>query len=91
MYQGQTNMVSSTNSYGTPHASNSTNFQQGVSSMHSPAKNSQYVIMPQNLPVNEKTGYANSSYLTSYSQTSCATNLYNIQQGRDESYFNYLE
>jgi hypothetical protein len=29
--------------------------------------------------------------LTSYSQTSCATNLYNIQQGRDESYFNYLE
>jgi hypothetical protein len=26
MYQGQTNMVSLANSYGTPHASNSTNF-----------------------------------------------------------------
>jgi hypothetical protein len=37
MYQGQTNMVSLDNSYGTPHASNSTNFQQGVSSIYSSA------------------------------------------------------
>jgi hypothetical protein len=49
------------------------------------------VITSQNLPVNEKVGYVNSSHLTSYSQTSCATNLYNIQQGRDESIFKYLE
>jgi hypothetical protein len=50
-----------------------------------------YVIMPQNLPVNEKVGYANSSHPTDYSRTSYATNLYNIQQGRDESVFKYLE
>jgi hypothetical protein len=49
------------------------------------------VITSQNLPVNEKVGYVNSSHPTSYSQTSCATNLYNIQQGRDESVFKYLE
>jgi hypothetical protein len=41
--------------------------------------------------VNEKVGHANSSHQASYSQTSCATNLYNIQWGRDESVFNYLE
>jgi hypothetical protein len=90
MYQGQTKMVSSANYYETPHTSNFTNIQQGVSSMHSSAGNSMYMIMPQNLPVDEKVGYANSSHLTSYSQTSCATNLYNIQQGRDESVFKYL-
>jgi hypothetical protein len=43
------------------------------------------------MPVNEKIGYANSSRQASYSQTSCAADLYNIQQGRDESVFNYLE
>jgi hypothetical protein len=43
------------------------------------------------MPVNEKIGYANSSHQANYSQTSCATDLYNIQQGRDESIFNYLE
>jgi hypothetical protein len=91
MYQGQTNMVSSANYYGIPNTSNFTNIQQGVSSMHSSAGNSMYMIMPQNLSVNEKVGYANSSHPTSYSQTSCATNLYNIQQGRDESVFKYLE
>jgi hypothetical protein len=88
MYQGQTNMVSLANSYGTPHASNSTNFQQGVSSIYSSAG---YVITSQNMPVNEKIGHANSSHQASYSQTSCATELYNIQQGKDESVFNYLE
>jgi hypothetical protein len=36
------------------------------------------------MSVNEKIGYANS-------QTSCATDLYNIQQGRDESVLNYFE
>jgi hypothetical protein len=90
MYQGQ-NMVSSANYYGTSHTSNFSNIQQGVSSMHSSAGNSMYMIMPQNLSVNEKVGYANSSHPTSYSQTSCATNLYNIQQGRDESVFKYSE
>jgi hypothetical protein len=80
MYQGQTSMVSLANSYGTPHASNSTNFQKGISSIYSSAG---YVITSQNMPVNEKTGYANSSLQPSYSQTSCATDLYNIQQGRD--------
>jgi hypothetical protein len=39
MYQGQTNIVSSANYYGTPHTSNCTNIQQGVSSMHSSAGN----------------------------------------------------
>jgi hypothetical protein len=53
-YQGQTNMVSSANYYGTPHTSNFTNIQQGVSSIYSSAVNSQYVITSQNLPVNEK-------------------------------------
>jgi hypothetical protein len=91
MYQGQTNMVSSDNYYGTPHTSNFTNIQQGVSSIYSSAVSSQYVITSQNLSVNEKVGYVNSSHPTSYSQTSCATNLYNIQQGRDESVFKYLE
>jgi hypothetical protein len=91
MYQGQTNMVSSDNYYGTPHTSNFTNIQQGVSSIYSSAVSSQYVITSQNLSVNEKVGYVNSSNPTSYSQTSCATNLYNIQQGRDESVFKYLE
>jgi hypothetical protein len=43
------------------------------------------------MPVNEKIGHANSSHQASYSQTSCATDLYNIQQGRDELVFNYLE
>jgi hypothetical protein len=43
------------------------------------------------MPVNEKIGHANSSHQASYSQTSCATELYNIQQGKDESVFNYLE
>jgi hypothetical protein len=43
------------------------------------------------MPVNQKVGCANSSHLTSCSQTSCATNLYNIEQGRDELVFNYLE
>jgi hypothetical protein len=77
MYQGQTNMVSLANSYGTPHdAGNSTNFQQGVSSIYSSAG---YVITSENMPVNEKVGHANSSHQASYSQTSCATNLYNIQ------------
>jgi hypothetical protein len=88
MYQGQTNMVSWTNSYGTPRAINSTNFQNGVSSIYSSAG---YVITSQNMLANEKIGYANSSRQASYSQTSCATDLYNIQQGRDESVFNYLE
>jgi hypothetical protein len=89
MYQGQTNMVSSANCYGTPHTSNFTNIQQGVSSIYSSAGNSQqYVITSQNLSVNEKVGY---KHPTSYSQTSCATNLYNILQGRDESVFKYLE
>jgi hypothetical protein len=88
MYQGQTNMVSLANSYGTPHASNSTNFEQGVSSIYSSAG---YVITSQIMPLNEKIGHANSSHQASYSQTSCATDLYNIQQGRDESVFNYLE
>jgi hypothetical protein len=91
MYQGQTNMVSSANYYGTPHTSNFTNIQPGVSSIYSSAGNSQYVITSQNLPVNEKVSYVNSSHPTSYSQTSCATNLYNIQQGKDESVFKYLE
>jgi hypothetical protein len=85
MYQRQTTMVSSANYYGTPHTSNFTNIQQSVSSIYSSAGNLQYVITSQNLPVNEKVGYVNFSHLTSYSQTSCATNLYNIQQGRDES------
>jgi hypothetical protein len=88
MYQGQTNMMSLANSYETPHASNFTNFQQSVSSIYSSAGD---VITSQNMPVNEKIGYANSSRQASYSQTSCATDLYNIQQGRDESVFNYLE
>jgi predicted Zn-dependent protease len=88
MYQGQTNMVSLANSYGTPHASNSTNFHKGVSSIYSSAR---YGITSQNMTVNEKIGYANSSHQASYSQTSCATDLYNIQQGRDESVYNYLE
>jgi hypothetical protein len=44
MYQGQTNMVSLANSYETPHASNSINFQQGVSSIYSSAG---YVITSQ--------------------------------------------
>jgi hypothetical protein len=88
MYLGQTNMVSLANSYGIPHASNSTNFQQGVSSIYSSAG---YVITSQNMLVNEKIGHAISSHQASYSQTSCATNIYNIQQGRDESVFNYLE
>jgi hypothetical protein len=89
MYQGQTNMVSSANSYGTPDdASNSTNFQQGVSSIYSSAG---YVITSQNMLLNEKIGHANSSHQASYSQKSCATDLYNIQQGRDEPVFNYLE
>jgi hypothetical protein len=44
MHQGQTNMVSSSNSYGTPHASNSTNFHQGVSSIYSSIGNSHYMI-----------------------------------------------
>jgi hypothetical protein len=91
MYQGQTNMVSSANYYGTPRTSNFTNIHQGVSSIYLSAVNSQYVITSQNLPLNEKVGYVNSSHPTSYSQTSCATNLYNIQQGRDESVFKYLE
>jgi hypothetical protein len=59
MHQGQTNMVSLANSYGTPHGSNSTNFQQGVSSIYSSAG---YVITSQNMPVNEEIGYANSSH-----------------------------
>jgi hypothetical protein len=80
MYQGQTNMVSSADYYGTPHTSNFTNIQQGVSSMHSLARNSMYMIMPQNLPVNEKVSYTNSSHPTSYSQTSCATNLYKFSK-----------
>jgi hypothetical protein len=84
-------MVSSANYYGTPHTSNFTNIQPGVSSIYSSAGNSQYVITSQNLPVNEKVSYVNSSHPTSYSQTSCATNLYNIQQGKDESVFKYLE
>jgi hypothetical protein len=50
MYQGQTNMVNLANSYGTPHANNSTNFQQGVSSIYSSAG---YVITSQNMPVRE--------------------------------------
>jgi hypothetical protein len=91
MYQGQTNMVSSANYYGTPHTSNFTNIQQGASSIYSSAVNSQYVITSQNLPGNEKVGYVNSRNPTSYSQTSCTTNLYNIQQGRDESVFKCLE
>jgi hypothetical protein len=62
--------------------------QQGVSSIYS---STGYVITSQNMPVNEKIGYANSNHQDSYSQTSCATDLYNIQQGRDESVFNYLE
>jgi hypothetical protein len=41
--------------------------------------------------VNEKIGCANSSHQASYSQTSCATDLYYSQQGRDELVFNYLE
>jgi hypothetical protein len=65
MYQGQTSMVSLANSYGTPHASNSTNFQKGISSIYSSAG---YVITSQNMPVNEKTGYANSSLQPSYSK-----------------------
>jgi hypothetical protein len=77
MYQGQTNMVSSANYYGTPHTSNFTNIQQGVSSIYSSTGNSQYVITSQNLPVNEKVGYVNSIHPTSYSH---ATNLYNIQK-----------
>jgi hypothetical protein len=88
MYQGQTNMMNLANSYETLHASNSINFQQGVSSIYSSAG---YVITSQNMPVNEKIGYANSSHQAGYSQTSCATDLYNIQQGRDESVLNYLE
>jgi hypothetical protein len=56
MYQGQTNMVSSANYYGTPHSSNFTNIQQDVSSIYSSAVNSQCVITSQNLPVNEKVG-----------------------------------
>jgi hypothetical protein len=82
-------MVSSANSYGTSHnASNFTNFQQSVSSIYSSAG---YMITSQNMPVNEKIGYANSRRQASYSQTSCAIDLYNIQQSRDESVFNYLE
>jgi hypothetical protein len=88
MHQGQTNMVSLANSYETPHDSNSVNFEQGVSSIYSSAG---YVIRSQNMSVKEKIGHANSSHQASYSQTSCATDLYNIQQGRDESVLNYLE
>jgi aromatic ring hydroxylase len=43
------------------------------------------------MPVNEKVGYANCSHPASYSKISCATNLYNIQQNRDELVFNYSE
>jgi hypothetical protein len=88
MHQGQTSMVSSVNSYETPHASNSINFQQGVSSIYSSAE---YVIRSQNMSVSKKIGHANSSHQACYSQTSCATDLYNIHQGKDESVFNYLE
>jgi hypothetical protein len=92
MYQSKTNMVSSASYYGTPHTSNFTNIQQDVSSIYSSAGNSQqYVITSQNLLVNEKVVYVNYSHPTSYSQTSCATNIYIIQQGRDESVFKYLE
>jgi hypothetical protein len=69
MYQGKTNMVTSANYYGTPHISNFTNIQKGVSSIYSSAVNSQYVITSQDLTVNEKVGYVNSSHPTSYSQT----------------------
>jgi hypothetical protein len=49
MYQGQINMVSLANSYGTPHVSNSTNFRQIVSSIQSSAG---YVITSQKMPMN---------------------------------------
>jgi hypothetical protein len=74
MYQGQTNMVSLANSYGTPHARNFTNFQQGVSSIYSSAG---YLITSRNMLVNEKIGYANSSRLTSYSQPLYASQITN--------------
>jgi hypothetical protein len=60
---------------------NMSNSQQRVSSIYSSVVNSQYVVMPQNLLVNETIGHTNSSYPASYSQTSYTNNLYNIRQG----------
>lgn len=71
-YRGQTNMVGSASFYGTPHTNDSSNIQQGGLSIYLSADNSQYVVTPQNMPVNEKIGHANSSYQASYSQPSYA-------------------
>lgn len=67
-YQGRTNMVSSANYYETSHASSFCNMQHGVSSFYSSAANSQYVVRPQNMPVNEIIDHANINYPANYSQ-----------------------
>ena len=66
--QGQTNMVSSANLYGTPCVNNFSNIEQGVSHVYSSATNSQYLTPFHNMPMNEKIGNADFSYPVNYSQ-----------------------
>jgi len=66
--QGQTNMVSSANLYGTPCVNNFSNIEQGVSHVYSSATNSQYLTPSHNMPTNEKIGNADFSYPVNYSQ-----------------------
>jgi hypothetical protein len=72
-YQGQTNMVSSANSYGTSHTTGPNNVQQGVPSFYSSTTNSHYVVPPQDMSLNENIGHADFSYPANYSQSLYAT------------------
>jgi hypothetical protein len=69
-YQGQTNMVSSTNFYRTSHTTSSNNVQQGVPSFYSSTTNSHYVVPPQVMLLNKKIGHADFNYPANYSQPS---------------------
>jgi len=65
---GQTNM--STNFYGALNASNFDYNQTNVPSIYSSAMQSQYVVSPQNMPMNDKIGHASFGHSANYSQPS---------------------
>ena len=65
-YQGQTNIVSSTNLYEISCANDFNTVQQGVSYAYSSATNSEYLT--QSMPMNEKIGHADLRYPANYSQ-----------------------
>ena len=67
---GQTNMGNSTNFYGASNASNFDYNQTNVPSIYSSAMQSQYVVSPQNMPMNDKIGHTSFGHSANYSQPS---------------------